>query len=136
MRNVIAYFETNDKVAAQAARQMIAEGHNFEIDKRYSARLDRAHQPGMQDHVHVQFKGNDLSIINRDGTQSHNTTRDDVPKYVLDYLRNKELIAEAKIRKDFGVPQAVINAAVGRYRSWSLWARLRRLLKRIAFRQS
>jgi hypothetical protein len=43
MPTVIAYFETNDKVAAQAARQVIVEGHNFEIDKRYSARLDSAH---------------------------------------------------------------------------------------------
>jgi hypothetical protein len=30
-----------------------------------------------------------VSIINRGGTQSHKTTRVDVPKYVLDYLRHK-----------------------------------------------
>lgn len=129
MSTVIAYFETNDDVAAQAARQMIVEGRSFEIDKRYSARLDRANQPGMQDHIHVQFKGNDVSIINRDGTRSHNTTRDDVPKYVLDYLRDKRLIAEAKDRKDFGLPQAVIDAAMRRYRAQRVLALIQRLLR-------
>ena len=31
---VIAYFETNDKAAAEAAQQMIVEGRTFTIDKR------------------------------------------------------------------------------------------------------
>jgi hypothetical protein len=129
MPTVIAYFETNDRAAAQAARQIIVEGREFRIDKRYSARLDRAQHPGMQDHVHVQFKGRDVSIINRDGTSSHSTTRDDVPRYILDYLRQNKLIAEGKVQPLFGLSRKVVDVAVLRYRAQQIIARVVKILR-------
>jgi hypothetical protein len=44
----------------------------------------------MKDHIHVQLKGRDVSIINTDGTQSHNTNRNDVPVYSADKRADRD----------------------------------------------
>jgi hypothetical protein len=127
-RAVIAYFETSDETAAAAARQLILEGRDIPIDNRYSARLDRGHVPGMQDHLHIQFNGRDVCIVNRDGTPSHNTDVSVAPQYVLDFLRTNNWITEATLQKTFGLPESVIRVAIARLRSAELYKKLRQLM--------
>jgi hypothetical protein len=122
---VIAYFETSDKTAAAAARRLIVEGRYIPIDKRYSARYDRANVPGMQDHLHIQLKGKDVCVVNRDGTPSHNTDLSAAPQYVLDFLQKNRWITEATFQETLGLPQSVIEAAVERLRSAELYKKLR-----------
>jgi hypothetical protein len=127
---VIAYFESSDKIAAAAARRLIVEGRDIPIDNRYSARYDRGHVPGMQDHLHIQLRGQDVCVVNRNGTPSHNTNPSAAPKYVFDFLRKNRWITEASLQRDFGLPASVIKAAIQRFRSAELYKRLQRLMKR------
>lgn len=121
---VIAYFESNDAAACAEAKRLIVEGRDIPIDKRYSARYDRSMVPGMQDHLHIQFKGKDVCIVNRDGTPSHGTNLSAAPRYVYDYLRNKDWITEATAARKFGLPASVIRSAVEWFRSAALVQKL------------
>jgi hypothetical protein len=50
----------------------------------------------MQKHTHVTHGGHDVWIVNADGTDSHGTTRDEVPGWVMDELRAKRIIEEIR----------------------------------------
>jgi hypothetical protein len=82
----------------------------------------------MQDHLHIQLKGKDVCIVNRDGTPSHNTDLSAAPRYVLDFLQKNRWITEATLQKALGVPKSVIKAAVERLRRAELYKKLRRLM--------
>ena len=53
----------------------------------------------MQDHVHIMQKGND-----RDGSQSHGTTRDSVPNWLMDAIRKRGLVEGALLVEASGTP--------------------------------
>jgi hypothetical protein len=50
----------------------------------------------MQKHTHVSHGGHDVWIVNADGTDSHGTTRDGVPGWVMGELRAKRIIEEVR----------------------------------------
>lgn len=45
-------------------------------------------------HNHVQLDGHDVSVINADGSQSHNTKRDQVPNRIINWLVQRGYIKE------------------------------------------
>ena len=97
MAHTFVFYETTDLAAAAHAAFLVEGGRAWALDHRWSVRMDRSHAPNMQDHVHVMLKGRDVSIINRDGTQSHGTTRDQVPNWLIDNIKKRGLIERALI---------------------------------------
>jgi hypothetical protein len=71
--HLFIYYETTDSIAADIARFLEEGGRSWEIDNKWSVRLDAPHHPKMDSHVHVMLRGTDVCVINRDGTPSHNT---------------------------------------------------------------
>jgi hypothetical protein len=79
----------------------------------------------------VHLDGHDVNVINADGSQSHNTTRDKVPNRVVDWLVGQKFIKEGA---DWPVlPHSidpVVAEKVRRIESsesglgWTLWDRL------------
>jgi hypothetical protein len=90
--HVFVFYETADLRAAAHAAYVVEGGRVWELDKRWSVRMDNPHPPNTQPHNHIMFRGDDVSIVNRDGTQSHNTTLDKVPNWVVDRIRQRGLI--------------------------------------------
>ena len=88
MKHTFVFYETADLVAANTAAYLIEGGRTWTLDKKWSARMDRSHAPNMDDHTHLMLRGKDVSIVNRDGTQSHGTTRDKVPNWVFDKIKD------------------------------------------------
>jgi hypothetical protein len=86
-RTVVAHYRSNDNVARQVAEYLVEGGKTIDFDNRYSARTDRGHVPGQQDHVHLLFKGKEVCVINRDGTPSHNSKIDAIPRHLRPKLR-------------------------------------------------
>ena len=86
-KTVTAHYRSDDAVARQVAEYLIEAGKPVDFDNRYSARRDRAHVPGQQDHVHLLLKGKEVCIINKDGTPSHNSNISAIPRYLQPKLR-------------------------------------------------
>jgi hypothetical protein len=96
--SIVAHFRSDDTAARAIAEYLIEGGKPVEFDNRYSARKDRAHVPGQKDHVHVMLRGNDLAIINLDGTPSHNTDINQIPKHLHPRLKKMGVvIGEARL---------------------------------------
>lgn len=68
---VVIWYETSDTTARAAAEGVIEEGKTYNIDSRYSVRHDVAKQPNQKNHTHVYLKGNEVCVVNKDGTPSH-----------------------------------------------------------------
>jgi hypothetical protein len=95
--NLFVFYRTDDLVAAKNAAYLVEGGKPVELQQGWSFRVGPPHTTGMQRHVHVMLRTNDVSIINRDGTQSHGTTRDKVPNWVIDKIKAKGLIESTYI---------------------------------------
>lgn len=65
----------------------------------------------MQQHNHILFKGNEIAVINKDGTPSHNTSRDGIPRHVIDHLVTKKFIKEDREANIPLVPPEIIQQA-------------------------
>lgn len=87
-KTVIAHYRSDDVVARQVAEYLIEAGNPVDFDNRYSARLERAHVPGQQDHVHLFLNHKKVCVINEDGTPSHNSAISAIPRYVRPKLKN------------------------------------------------
>lgn len=79
----IFIFAAADRAAARAAELLCEGGRTYELKKGYHCRFDRAHVPGQDDHLHVYLGRNQVCVINRDGTPSHNSVVD-LPRHVRD----------------------------------------------------
>ena len=90
---VFHYFETNDKLARSRIESLF-EGKTIHLDNRYSVRIDSPRHSKMQQNFHVQHKGSDICIINKDGTMSHRSSSDKLPAYVKDMLRSRRFFLE------------------------------------------
>ena len=114
---VFVYYETADTVAAQAAAFLVEGGKPVALQQGWTYRADRPHVPATQPHVHIMLKKNEVSVINRNGTQSHGTTRDNVPNWVLQKIRDtglieSTLIVEAGVKSPVLVPPFTIGTAI------------------------
>ena len=118
--NLFVFYRTDDLEAAKNAAFLVEGGKPVELQQGWSYRADPAHTTGMQNHVHVMLRKDDVSIINRDGTQSHGTTRDKVPNWVIDKIKANGLIestyfVEASTTSSILVPAFTIGTAEARY---------------------
>jgi hypothetical protein len=90
------YFRGDDERAKNSAHQLITEGGKTEqLKGGWSVRHERSHHNPEMYHTHIMLHGNDVSVINADGTQSHGTTRDDVPTRVITHCIDKKYFTEA-----------------------------------------
>jgi hypothetical protein len=105
---VFAFYRTDDANAALNAAYIVEGGRPIALQQGWSYRADPPHTTGMQKHVHIMLDRNQVSVINGDGTQSHNTTRDAVPKWVLDKIKTKGLIESALIVEASGTPAVLV----------------------------
>jgi hypothetical protein len=101
-KSVIIHYGFSDAVARATAEYVVESGKTVNFDNRYSARKDRAHVPGQQDHVHVLLKGKQLCVINIDGTPSHKSDINEILKHLRPKLKEmgvkiveSQLIVEA-----------------------------------------
>ena len=86
-KTVTAHYRSDDDVARQVAEYLIEAGKTVNFNNRYSARLDRAHVPGQQDHVHLFLNHKKVCVINKDGTASHNSDISAIPRYLQPKLK-------------------------------------------------
>lgn len=112
---VVLWYETIDEQARTIAEAVIEEGKSYQIDSRYSARHDVAKQPNQKDHTHVYLKGNEVCVVNKDGTPSHgsapfNTLPADIQKKIksLKLVEARSLLAETAS----GTPQVLLSRAL------------------------
>lgn len=103
------YFRTDDAVAAQQAAELLPEGRQYPIGNKWSVRVDNPHTMGMQKHSHIQLKGQEIAVVNQDGTPSHGSDLSKVPSWVLD--KAKGAITESFVVVE-RVPAAVIAEAL------------------------
>jgi hypothetical protein len=89
------YFRDDDERAKASAHQLITEGGKTEhLKGGWSVRRERSHHNPEKYHTHIMMHGNDVSVINADGTQSHGTTRDHVPNRVISHCISKKYFTE------------------------------------------
>jgi hypothetical protein len=137
---IFFYFETHDTQAAENVRIIAEGGRTWEIDNRWSIRLDAPHHQNMQHHVHILHRGNDVCVINRDGTPSHHTISDSVPNWLMQDIKKRGLIERSMLHETasvreiarFTLPSAYIEKAELRAKMYDfldkiLRNRLRRL---------
>lgn len=130
--HVFVFYETDDlRAAANAAAFLVEGGRTWSLDKKWSVRMDNPHPPNTQKHTHVMFRGDDVSIINRDGTQSHGTNRDQVPNWVIDRIKQmglieNRLLVEGSLHEELRLTYAIITSAHRRARWHDLIAPIAR----------
>ncbi len=135
MQEVLIFFESSDQEAVIKAWQLIEEGHTYKIDNKWSVRSDPPHHSKMKQHLHLLCRGDEVCVINRDGSKSHNTNTNVVPNWVMRELKNKKLLESGSYQdvassvsfKRAMVPRRVISEAERRLEQ----IRYRMLLARI-----
>lgn len=119
----IFWYETSDKQAEIYAEGILEEGKTYQIDKRYSARYDTAHQPNQQNHTHVYLKGKEVCVVNLDGTPSHGSQPfGELPAKIQDKIRGLKLVESSGLLLETASerPQVLLPRAVITY----FWLRL------------
>ena len=110
-----AFFRTDDSEAAALASSLLPEGRTWDVKKGWSVRVDNSHPPNTEKHYHVLLRGQDVAVINQNGTPSHGSDLDEIPNRIRDWMSDKGLIDEgylSTMAKPEGVPINVINEAV------------------------
>jgi hypothetical protein len=109
--NIFVFFESRDAKAAAFATKHLTEGRTYQIDKKWSVRVDRPHAPGMDDHVHVYCRNNEVAVINRNGTPSHGSDLNKIPKWIRDHMRSNKL-AESRASSILDAIEPLVPAEV------------------------
>lgn len=109
-----AYYQTNDAVAAEVTAQLLTEGKPIELGQGWSVRVDRSIANIEMTHNHVQFKGRDVAIINRDSTPSHGTDPNQLPNWVLKDMKKLGLTESRALMESVvdRVPEEKIELAI------------------------
>jgi hypothetical protein len=89
---LVIHYRTDDDLARETASYIVEGGKPVVFDNRYSARKDRAHVPGQKEHVHVMLRGKDMCVLNLDGTPSHHSDINQIPKHLHPRLRRMGVI--------------------------------------------
>jgi hypothetical protein len=111
----VILFQSDDRVAQTAALHAIEEGQWYDCGKGWRARADKPHVNGTQAHTHVYLRGNEVLVVNRDGTPSHGSDLGQLPRRVQDQLKARKLIEVALAESaalDHWVPPSVITEAL------------------------
>lgn len=111
----VIWYETTDEQARANAESTIEEGKTYQIDNRYSARYDVAHQPNQKNHTHVYLKGKEVCVVNHDGTPSHGSRPLDVlPTKIQSKIRDLKLVESAGLLMETasGQPQVLLPRAL------------------------
>ena len=114
---MIIFVEPGDIPATRLANEFIVEGGVwYDLDKGWRARADKPHTVGMQDHVHLYIRSNQIAVVNRDGTPSHNSDLSKLPTHVTRRLRTMNLMEGANFIitagvNDFSVPTYILDQA-------------------------
>jgi len=120
---VVLWWDPSDLRAAGFAMSLIEEGQDYQLSSKYSARYDVAYQPNQKNHTHVYLKGNEVCVVNNDGTPSHGSPPfSTLPTKIQAKIRALKLVESAQVLKE----QASIAAQVLIPRSvlTLLWIRL------------
>lgn len=113
---VILWFSPGDDDAARIAESLIEEGKTYQLSNRYSARYDIAQQPNQQNHSHVYLKGNEVCVVNTDGTPSHSSTAfSTLPSGIQAKMKSLKLVREqfslvetASAKLDIRLPEGIL----------------------------
>lgn len=88
----LLFLAWDDQIAERNALALIEEGKWYDLDNKWKVRSDNPHVDGMKYHNHLYLKGNEVFVINRDGTSSHGSNLSKLPQYVRLMLKNKNLL--------------------------------------------
>jgi hypothetical protein len=111
-RDLMIFVEVGDFAAARTATRLIEEGQWHDLGKGWRARSDGPHVNGMKPHTHLYLKGDEVFVINKDGTPSHGSDLTKMPSKVRKALKTKMLIESASAIRSVLIPPAVIEAAL------------------------
>lgn len=111
-RDLMIFIEVGDFTAARAATRLIEEGQWHDLGKGWRARSDGPHVNGTKPHTHLYLKGDEVFVINKDGTPSHGSDLSKMPSKVRKALKSKMLIESASAIRSVLIPPAVIEAAL------------------------
>ncbi|MBO9100330.1 MULTISPECIES: hypothetical protein [unclassified Rhizobium] len=120
---VVLWYLTNDAEAHNAAQGLIEEGRTYKLDNRYSARFDIAHQPNQKNHTHVYLKGNEVCVVNDNGTPSHKSPPfSTLPSNIQSKIRSLKLVEASSYLSETasGAPSVLITRSA----LAMLWLRL------------
>lgn len=101
--SLIFVMETDDEAARAFAVELLEEGKWYDMGKGWMARTDPPHPPNTQPHTHVYLRGNEVFVINKDGTSSHNSDLSGMPSKILTGLKRRGLV-EARLLELAGLP--------------------------------
>jgi len=113
---LFAFFESKDAKASTTAQTLLPEGRTWQVDNKWSVRVDRSHHDPESKHFHFIAKGEDVAVINQYGSPSHGSNPNAVPKWVRAWAKDKGL-KESMLVEDAGtlvegVPAKVVQDAV------------------------
>ena len=92
----IVIYRRDSVRSTRRALELLPEGKSYDFGQKWGARTDPPHHTKMLKHTHITHGGHDVWVVNADGTDSHGTTRDGVPGWVVDELRAKRIIEEIR----------------------------------------
>lgn len=126
-RNIFFWYDSNDTTAAAAAASILEEGKTYDFKKGYTGRADKAVQPNQQDHIHVELKGNQVAVLNLDGTPSHGSDLSKIPRHVwkqLTKLGYKKLEESTLLIESAEEAAAHAKALAESMSGFEMWIRL------------
>jgi len=94
----VILYRTNSAQSVDRAKELLPEGKTYDLGRNWGARTDPPHHTKMQQHTHITRYGQDVWVVNVDGTDSHGTDRGDVPNWVMDKLRKKQIIERVVLK--------------------------------------
>jgi hypothetical protein len=86
----------------------------------------------------IEHSGSEVAVINKDGTPSHNTARDGIPRHVIDHMVQKKFIKEGYEANIPLVPPGIIEQAEildGKNREDSLLRAFERFMMSLVLRK-
>ena len=108
-KHLFVFHHPDDTVGAREAIHLCEGGKTWDYGQNWTVRRDQGHTKGMQAHVHIMLHGKDVTIINKDGTQSHGTDRSKTPNWIIDKLKKQGLIESTLIVEANGTPRVLVS---------------------------
>ncbi|TIT95769.1 MAG: hypothetical protein E5W55_12345 [Mesorhizobium sp.] len=123
LRSLVIWYNSDDGEAEAVARGILEEGQEHDFGKGYTGRSDKGLQPNQQDHLHLYLRGNQVAVINKDGTGSHGTSTSKIPNHIRGQLRNLGYNLEESMLME-SASAAVAENLASSVRIFETWKRL------------